>query len=81
MREEKERGKKKIAIEGRRVSCSVLRQSMQRGGGGYLGHCGSTWGVLRLSTAGGAGGTLLFLVGVLVESLGGGGGNFSFIIV
>ena len=34
---------------------------MQRGGGGYLGHCGSTWGVLRLFTAGGVGGTLLFL--------------------
>ena len=30
---------------------------MHRGGDGYLGHCGSTWGVLRLSTAGGVGGT------------------------
>ena len=51
------------------------------GWGGYLGHCGSTWGALRLSTAGGVGGTLLFLVGVLVESLGGGGGVIIYLIL
>ena len=34
-----------------------LKAVHAEGWGGYLGHCGSTWGVLRLSTAGGVGGT------------------------